>query len=142
MFNSPPNPVEESVPPSSAKPPQQPQKIQPPEKAAEDMGRLSSIGNRFSSSFGPSRASDAAPPSVDSSASRWSASSMTERIAALQQNKYARIEAKLMTNGPRYTVLMTFVMANVVLFWYGVILEAREWSNFRRYTTVIARGTG
>jgi hypothetical protein len=135
MFNSPPNPVEESVPPSSAKPPQQPQKIQPPEKAAEDMGRLSGIGSRISLSF-------ASPPSIDSSASRWSASSMTERIAALQQNKYARIEAKLMTNGPRYTVLMTFLMANVVLFWYGVILEAREWSNFRRYTTVIARGTG
>lgn len=47
-----------------------------------------------------------------------------------------------MTSGAVYTTVLAFVLINAILFWHGVLIEAKQHSNFKRYTTVIARGCG
>jgi predicted ferric reductase len=55
---------------------------------------------------------------------------------------FARVEAHMMACGTGYTASLVFLAVNVVLFWYGVVLEYDQHTNFQRYTTVIARGAG
>jgi predicted ferric reductase len=79
---------------------------------------------------------------MDTPRSRQTSLQLSERLKELGRSKYAVLEAKFMANGPIYTVLLTFVLANIILFGHGLVLEAEQHSNFKRYTTTIARGCG
>jgi hypothetical protein len=67
---------------------------------------------------------------------------LSARVVEAQRSRYASLEARLMSEGPLLSVVLTYVLMNVALFWYGTILQARQHHNFLRYTTVIARGCG
>lgn len=53
-----------------------------------------------------------------------------------------KTEALLTTQGPNLTFILLFLLTNAVLFWWGVIEEYGHVTEFRRYSSVIARGFG
>eukprot|EP00698_Gefionella_okellyi_P022515 TRINITY_DN747_c0_g1_i1.p1 TRINITY_DN747_c0_g1~~TRINITY_DN747_c0_g1_i1.p1 ORF type:complete len:808 (-),score=69.39 TRINITY_DN747_c0_g1_i1:455-2878(-) len=55
---------------------------------------------------------------------------------------FERMETWLTNHGMRYTILLVYVFANIILFLYGISVTAGRFTDFRMYVSPVARGSG